>query len=125
MDFEAIGTLLQSPLGERLLAADCVYREMRFLQEFTPEELQRIDGSLVIPGRTLLMGAVDAVLVEGERAVIVDYKTDRISAPQELLERYTLQLRLYAAMVERQLGLPVSEVLLYSFCLGQVVPVGL
>ena len=125
VDFEAIGTLLQSPLGERLLAADCVYREMRFLQEFTPEELQRIDGSLVIPGRTLLMGAVDAVLVEGERAVIVDYKTDRISAPQELLERYTLQLRLYAAMVERQLGLPVSEVLLYSFCLGQVVPVGL
>ena len=98
---------------------------MRFLQEFTPEELQRIDGSLVIPGRTLLMGAVDAVLVEGERAVIVDYKTDRISAPQELLERYTLQLRLYAAMVERQLGLPVSEVLLYSFCLGQAVPVRL
>ena len=45
--------------------------------------------------------------------------------PQELLERYTLQLRLYAAMVERQLGLPVSEVQLYSFCLGQAVPVRL
>ena len=55
----------------------------------------------------------------------MDYKTDRISAPQELLERYTLQLRLYAAMVERQLGLPVSEVLLYSFCLGQAIPVRL
>ena len=36
-----------------------------------------------------------------------------------------LQLKLYAAMVRRQFGLPVTEAVLYSFCLGQAVKVEL
>ena len=57
--------------------------------------------------------------------MLLDYKTDRVAAPQELTGRYALQLKLYAAMVRRQLGLPVTEVVLYSFCLGQAVKVEL
>lgn len=57
---------------------------MRFLQEFTPEELAAIDPALRVPGTTLIMGAVDAVLVEGDHAMLLDYKTDRVAAPQEL-----------------------------------------
>ena len=45
--------------------------------------------------------------------------------PEELLERYALQLKLYAAMVRRQLGLPVTEAVLYSFHLGEAVRVEL
>ena len=91
----------------------------------TPEELAAIDPALRVPGTTLIMGAVDAVLVEGDHAVLLDYKTDRVAAPQELTGRYALQLKLYAAMVRRQLGLPVTEAVLYSFCLGQAVKVEL
>ncbi|MFR3992009.1 MAG: PD-(D/E)XK nuclease family protein [Angelakisella sp.] len=78
-----------------------------------------------MPGTTLIMGAVDAVLVEEDHAVLLDYKTDRVAAPQELTGRYALQLKLYAAMVRRQFGLPVTEAVLYSFCLGQAVKVEL
>ena len=116
---------MSSPLGERMRKADRVEREMRFLQEFTPEELAAIDPALRVPGTTLIMGAVDAVLVEGDHAVLLDYKTDRVAAPQELTGRYALQLKLYAAMVRRQFGLPVTEAVLYSFCLGQAVKVAL
>ena len=91
----------------------------------TPEELAAIDPALRVPGTTLIMGAVDAVLVEGDHAVLLDYKTDRVAAPQELTGRYALQLKLYAAMVRRQFGLPVPEAVLYSFCLGQAVKVEL
>ena len=91
----------------------------------TPEELAAIDPALRVPGTTLIMGAVDAVLVEGDHAVLLDYKTDRVAAPQELTGRYALQLKLYAAMVRRQFGLPVTEAVLYSFCLGQAVKVAL
>ena len=98
---------------------------MRFLQEFTPEELAAVDPALEVSGTTLIMGAVDAVLTEGDHAVLLDYKTDRVTEPGELTERYALQLRLYAAMVRRQLGLPVTEAVLYSFHLGQAVKVAL
>ncbi|MFR6412301.1 MAG: hypothetical protein ACLUNX_09500 [Angelakisella sp.] len=57
--------------------------------------------------------------------MLLDYKTDRVAAPQELTGRYALQLKLYAAMVRRQFGLPVTEAVLYSFCLGQAVKVEL
>ena len=125
IDTRVLEKLMSSPLGERMRKADRVEREMRFLQEFTPEELAAIDPALRVPGTTLIMGAVDAVLVEGDHAVLLDYKTDRVAAPQELTGRYALQLKLYAAMVRRQLGLPVTEAVLYSFCLGQAVKVEL
>ena len=125
IDTRVLEKLMSSPLGERMRKADRVEREMRFLQEFTPEELAAIDPALRVPGTTLIMGAVDAVLVEGDHAVLLDYKTDRVAAPQELTGRYALQLKLYAAMVRRQFGLPVTEAVLYSFCLGQAVKVEL
>ena len=124
-DPETLQKLMRSPLGERLLKADRIDREMRFLQEFTPEELAAVDPALEVSGTTLIMGAVDAVLTEGDHAVLLDYKTDRVTEPGELTERYALQLRLYAAMVRRQLGLPVTEAVLYSFHLGQAVKVAL
>lgn len=117
--------LLRSPLGERLLKAERIHREIRFLQEFTPEELQAVDPSLVIAGKTLIMGAVDCVLQEGSKAVIIDYKTDRVKDPEELRQRYAAQIRLYRAIVERQLGLSVEEMLLYSFHLGVAIPVSI
>lgn len=115
--------LLDSPLGKRLLSADCILREIRFLQEFTPEELSAIDPSLQIHSKTLLMGAVDCVVIEGDRVTVVDYKTDRVKAAEELVRRYAAQIRLYRAIVERQLGLPVTETLIYSFPLASVIPV--
>ena len=53
--------------------------------------------------------------------VLVDYKTDRISTPEELWERYRVQLKLYKDAVRDMTGLPVKECLLYSFWLGQPV----
>lgn len=121
LDPAMVMPLLDSRLGERLLRADKVYREIRFLQEFTPEELLRIDSTLLVTGKTMIMGAVDCVFTEGENAVIIDYKSDRVKSAEELLPRYSAQVKLYREIVKRQLGLPVNEVYLYSFDKGVAI----
>ena len=69
----------------------------------------------------VLQGVVDCVFEEDGALVLVDYKTDRISTPEELWERYRVQLKLYKDAVQDMTGLPVKECLLYSFWLGQPV----
>ena len=124
----ALAIQIAKAVDGEIVSADSmqIYREVDIATaKPTPEELAAIDPALRVPGTTLIMGAVDAVLVEGDHAVLLDYKTDRVAAPQELTGRYALQLKLYAAMVRRQFGLPVTEAVLYSFCLGQAVKVEL
>ena len=62
----------------------------------------------------ILQGAVDLAFVEDGELVIVDYKTDRVKAPEELAERYASQLLLYKDAMEECLSLPVKECLIYS-----------
>ena len=40
-------------------------------------------------------GVADCVFAEDGGAVIVDYKTDHVRTPAELVERYRVQLELY------------------------------
>lgn len=114
---------LETDLGKRLTSAEKVYREIRFMQEFSPEELAAIDPSLCIESRTVLMGAVDCVFIEQGSAVLLDYKTDRTWHPEELRRRYAAQVRLYREIVTRQMGVPVRETYLYSFYSGEAVPI--
>ena len=51
--------------------------------------------------------------------VIVDYKTDRVSAPSVLLERYRPQLAYYKRALEQITGRKVKETYVYSFTFGE------
>jgi len=90
-DSEAIrlaGVFRQSPLGRRVAKASRVEREFDFLMSV--EDL-------------VIRGQVDLWFVEGGELVIVDYKTDAVTASQahQRARDYALQLRLYAMAVER------------------------
>jgi RecB family exonuclease len=81
----------QSPLGRRLAQATRMEREFDFLMA--------VDG-------LVLRGQIDLWFEEGGELVIVDYKTDSVTAVeahQRALD-YTVQLRLYALAVERITG---------------------
>ena len=88
----------------------------------TPEELAAIDPALRVPGTTLIMGAVDAVLVEGDHAVLLDYKTDRRKAESDFLRAYRAQLNLYAIAIEKRFA-PKKVIYkgIYSFALGKLI----
>ncbi|MBQ1898674.1 MAG: PD-(D/E)XK nuclease family protein, partial [Ruminococcus sp.] len=114
VDIEKARSFIDSELVTRCLNADKVYKEYRFniripANRVDPEIEESLSEETVI-----LQGAVDLAFVEDGELVIVDYKTDRVKAPEELAERYASQLLLYKDAMEECLSLPVKECLIYS-----------
>ena len=71
----------------------------------------------------LVQGIIDVFFVEDGGIVLLDYKTDRVSSAQELINRYQIQLQLYGRALERSLNLPVKEILIYSFALEETISI--
>ncbi len=97
-----------SPLGQRLLRAGDIRREWAF-------NLRRGDG-------TLLQGVIDLCFVEKDGWVLVDYKTDRLSA-EELPARYAGQLRWYARALTVITRRPVRDMYLFALRAGEAASV--
>ncbi len=69
----------------------------------------------------LIQGIIDVFFEEGDRFVVVDYKTDHVEQDGELVSRYKVQLDYYARALARLTGKPVKEKIIYSFCLSQEI----
>jgi ATP-dependent exoDNAse (exonuclease V) beta subunit len=102
----------QSPLGRRLERASRVEREFDFLMAV--EDL-------------VIRGQVDLWFEEGGELVIVDYKTDSVTATEahRRARDHALQLRLYALAVERFAGRVPDRAWLYFLRPNTVVEVDL
>lgn len=70
---------------------------------------------------TLVQGIIDVYFEENGELVVLDYKTDRVSHTNELVERYRLQLDYYAKALERITGKHVKEKVIYSFALNSEI----
>ena len=53
--------------------------------------------------------------------MLLDYKTDRVDAPEELIGRYQRQLQLYRDAIQRTSQKDVKEMYLYSFALEETI----
>jgi ATP-dependent exoDNAse (exonuclease V) beta subunit len=84
-----------SPIWKRMQAAREVHREMPLFL--------KVDGST-------LEGVADLVLVEDERVLVVDFKTDTPSDEQRA--QYERQLGFYAASLSASYGIPCDGLLL-------------
>ena len=67
----------------------------------------------------LVQGIIDAYFQEEDGLVVLDYKTDRVSAPEELTERYHAQLDYYGRALEQLTQKKVKEKVIYSFALKE------
>ncbi|AFM41564.1 recombination helicase AddA [Desulfosporosinus acidiphilus SJ4] len=115
--------LLNTPLGLRLFCSERVLRELPFTLTFTPQKQAQTN--------ILVQGVIDVVMIRknGQEfsAEILDYKTDALvgrneKPPEQLLiDRYALQLTLYALAIEKLMGIGVTQCSLYSFSLGREV----
>lgn len=109
----------QSHLGQRLLTAQRVERELPFSMLFPANRVypEMLDGE-----ELFLQGIIDTAFLEDGAWVLVDYKTDQLDE-EALVERYGIQLMLYKEALERLTPYPVKEVYIYSFRLEQAIPV--
>ncbi len=120
VDLRQVGAFFSSGLARRIFSARRVLREFAFMvpagdcplaARWTAE-----DGE-----SPMLQGIADCIFFEEDYAVLLDYKTDRVSDPQQLAERYCGQLSLYREMLGSVLPVPVRECRIWSFWLGQEI----
>ena len=86
-----------------------------------------IEADLVNPGfpkdeTVLVQGIIDAYFEEDGELVLVDYKTDAVEKPQDLIDRYQVQLDLYERALKQITGKKVKEKLIYSVSLKKTIP---
>ncbi|MBR5564547.1 MAG: helicase-exonuclease AddAB subunit AddA [Roseburia sp.] len=112
-----VQTFIDSETGLRMKKAALsgkLYREKPFVMSFSEEDM------------TLIQGIIDVFWMEEDGIVLLDYKTDSVAEPKELVLRYEEQLNLYAEALNRVFvdsGLKVKEKLIYAFKFGEVIAV--
>mgnify|MGYP002584633343 CR=1 FL=1 len=118
---KAICKLFASPIGQRILHADEVWRELRFSLLTGAETVFDAPAGEEV----LLQGVADCCIREGDTLTVVDYKTDYVTA-ETLAARaseYAPQVRAYAAALTRLLGKPVREGVLFFLRTGESVSI--
>lgn len=112
---------LKSDLCKRMKKADQkrkLYREQPFVLGLAAN---RMEESFPATEKVLIQGIIDAYFEEDGEIVLVDYKTDAIKEPLELIERYGIQVEYYREALEKLTGRRVKECILYSFALNSAI----
>ena len=101
-----------SELGKRVLAVENIRREFKF-SVLLPTELVYGRGE----GEVLLQGVIDLFFEEPDGIVLVDFKSDRVTAATRTAraEEYAGQLNAYAEALSRITGKPIKEKRLFFF----------
>ncbi|MBU6399181.1 MAG: PD-(D/E)XK nuclease family protein, partial [Verrucomicrobia bacterium] len=120
LDFEALAAFWSSALGRKFRArAAQLHRELPFTARFQPAELAALN---LCPDRAgleaefvVVQGVVDWAAILPDAIWVLDFKTDQVQAGEAAakVNRYTPQLRLYAAALERIHRRPVTELWLH------------
>ncbi len=124
---EKIEKFFKSPIGKRMVSSDLVYREAPFVfRKKAKDVLKSLDEEDLI----LVQGIIDSYFIEGGKAVIIDYKTDKIDETKntaaqisKLKEEYKDQLALYKEALEKITGIKVKECYLYLFSTGKAIQI--
>ncbi len=122
-DLSMLSTFFNSSVCQRILNAESVKREMKFLTEFPANQLDPTLKGDFSDEMIVVQGAVDLVFKEDGKLVILDFKTDRNKDEEELISAYSEQLKIYAKACSKILKAPVKELLIYSFALGREISV--
>lgn len=121
IDRRMLDTFLQSELFLQMRTADKLLREYPFFLRVPAGALEREKAQQLTDQTVLVQGIADCIIIKNNKAVLLDYKTDRNKTEEELVKAYAGQLALYRRAVEVQLGIPVERCFLYAFSLGKAV----
>lgn len=130
IQLEEIIKFFQTDLGKRVKNGKYLKREVPFSAAFSAKE--------IYPNWTgedepiLVQGIIDCIFEDEQGLVLLDYKTDGIhdrfkggfeQAKPILLERYRLQVQLYAKAYEQIMKRKIDEKYLYFFDGGHILPI--
>lgn len=124
VDINKILRYFRSDIGQRMLSAARIYREVPFNIRISSNEILKVPGPEEM---ILLQGVIDCFFEEKDGLVLLDYKTDYIS-PNEgihaigrIKARYATQLKYYQMVLEKLLDQKVKEKYIYLFWNGETI----
>lgn len=119
LDFDRLSAFFRSRTAERISLSSVIEREKKITfcvgadeiygEKFSSEE------------KIVVQGYIDCAFIENGEWVIVDYKTDRVKAVEELTERYSGQLKMYERALLECTGIPVKETVIYSLFRNEAI----
>ena len=71
----------------------------------------------------LVQGIVDLIAVNGNDAILIDYKLSKIANEEDIIKKYRRQLWLYKTAIENSLNLTVNETYLVNILQGKIIKV--
>ena len=120
IDERKIAAFIDSAIGQKILSADKVYRELEFRLLLPAYAVYpEVDSKENI----LVQGVADLVFFDGADAVVVDYKTDMRADGATLADRYRRQVHIYKKAVEKLFDVTVSKTILYSISASEAIEV--
>lgn len=128
IDSGLIVKFFESDLGQRLIRAEKVMREVPFSLSLPAKETY--PDWTVGDENVIVQGVIDCFFEEEDGIILLDYKTDSIKdrykggfeeAKPILESRYRLQINLYARALEQILRKPVHERYLFFFDGGHLL----
>ncbi|MCV9887110.1 helicase-exonuclease AddAB subunit AddA [Metabacillus halosaccharovorans] len=126
IDVNQITSFFSSDLGQRMVHARHVYREVPFSYALDADQLYKDMKDEPI----LIQGVIDCLFEDEQGTVLLDYKTDtikgrfnqdRIAVEEILKDRYRIQIDLYTKAVEDILHRPLQEKYLFFFDGGYLI----
>lgn len=123
LNIEDLLEFLNSSIAKRMMVAakeQNLFKEQPFV---THLPVSQVYGEVLENSKeyVLLQGIIDVYFLEENEVVILDYKTDGLKSEKEFIERYKVQLDLYANAVEKILEKKVKEKKIYSFRLKKEI----
>ncbi len=73
--------------------------------------------------KVIVQGIADLVVEDGKKCYLIDYKTTKVLHPDQLVDRYFIQLKLYRICLEKALNKRFDGVYIYSFVLDKLIKV--
>lgn len=113
IDCRKIAAFFSSELGQRMKKADKVFREEPFAMSIPASAVtgREEDKNQQI----MVQGIIDCYFFEGDKIVLVDYKTDKKCDRETILRNYKKQIDIYAEALEKKYFQKIYEKFIYLF----------
>ena len=109
---------LDSELAQKIKNSKEIEKEKAFCMKVSAKEIFEEAKDEEI----LVQGIIDLYCInEDDEIMLVDYKTDFVQEPEELIQKYNKQLELYKIALEEATGKKVSEKYIYSLYLDKEI----
>ncbi len=121
VDIRLIRRFTESELFRQIISSGYVQRERKFLMKISDLELPYDHLRKYDNTDSMIQGIIDLYYEDKGGLVLIDYKTDNISDMSQLVSKYSMQLTLYKAALEKIEKNTVSKTVIFSLKLGRSV----